>query len=97
MERDFFGRCARPLWPAERKAMINRESKVSVRQCELLGLCRSSLYYRPKPISEADLLLICRLDELHLNHPFLGARRLAASSSARASIWVAVMWAALCS
>lgn len=45
-------------------------------------------------ISEADSLLIRRRDELHLNRPFLGARRLLVSSSARASMWVAVMWTA---
>lgn len=48
-----------------------------MRQCELLGLCRSSLYYHPRPVSEADLALMRRIDELHLAHPFLGARRLA--------------------
>jgi putative transposase len=48
-----------------------------MRQCALLGLSRSSLYYRPQPIAEADLRLMRRLDELHLTHPFLGARRLA--------------------
>ena len=48
-----------------------------MRQCELLDLCRSSLYYRPKPVSPADLRLMRRIDELHLAHPFLGARRLA--------------------
>jgi putative transposase len=48
-----------------------------VRQCELLEVCRSSLYYRPPPVSAADLALMRRLDELHLNYPFLGARRLA--------------------
>ena len=48
-----------------------------MRQCELLGLCRSSLYCHPKPVSEADLALMRRIDELHLKHPFLGARRLA--------------------
>ena len=48
-----------------------------MRQCELLGLCRSSLYYHPKPVSQADLALMRRIDELHLKHPFLGARRLA--------------------
>jgi len=48
-----------------------------MRQCELLGVCRSSLYYEPKPVSPADLALMRRLDELHLAHPFLGARRLA--------------------
>jgi putative transposase len=48
-----------------------------MRQCELLDLCRSSWYYRSRPVSAADLALMRRLDELHLEHPFLGARRLA--------------------
>jgi putative transposase len=48
-----------------------------MRQCELLEVCRASLYYRPAPVSAADLALMRRLDELHLNYPFLGARRLA--------------------
>jgi putative transposase len=48
-----------------------------MRQCELLDLCRSSLYYEPAPVSAADLALMRRLDELHLEYPFLGARRLA--------------------
>ena len=48
-----------------------------MRQCQLLGLCRSSLYSHPKPVSQADLALMRRIDELHLKHPFLGARRLA--------------------
>ena len=43
-------------------------------QCQLLGLSRSSAYYRPRGVSEADLRLMRRLDELHLEHPFLGAR-----------------------
>jgi putative transposase len=46
-------------------------------QCELLDLCRSSLYYQSQPVSPADLALMRRIDELHLAHPFLGARRLA--------------------
>jgi putative transposase len=45
-------------------------------QCELLGLSRSSVYYRPRAVGEADLLLMRRIDELHLEHPFLGARKL---------------------
>ena len=59
--------------------MIDRDTTALsiMRQCELLGLSRSSLYYRPQPISEADLLLMRRMDEVHLTHPFLGARRLA--------------------
>src|SRR5262249_15356544 len=46
-------------------------------QCELLGLSRSPVYYRPRGIAEGDLLLMRRIDELHLEHPFLGARKLA--------------------
>ena len=48
-----------------------------MRQCELLELCRSSLYYTPKPVSAADLALMRSIDALHLAHPFLGSRRLA--------------------
>ena len=46
------------------------------RQASLLGLSRSSVYYRPAPIPEADLTLMRRIDALHLEHPFLGARML---------------------
>jgi putative transposase len=47
-----------------------------VRQVRLLELSRSSVYYQPQPISEADLQLMRRIDELHLEHPFAGARML---------------------
>jgi putative transposase len=58
--------------------MIDREAALSiVRQCELLELSRSSVYYQPRPVSAADLAIMRRLDELHLAHPFLGARKLA--------------------
>jgi putative transposase len=57
--------------------LIDRQSKLPImRQCELLDLCRSSLYYQPKASSPADLALMRRIDELHLAHPFLGSRRL---------------------
>ncbi len=57
--------------------MIDREHELPVvRQCELLGLSRSTAYYQPVPIPEADLRLMRRLDELHLKWPFLGSRRL---------------------
>lgn len=48
-----------------------------MRQCELLDVCRSSLYYQPQPVAEADLTLMRHIDGLHLAHPFLGARRFA--------------------
>ena len=58
--------------------MIDREAALPiVRQCELLQLSRSSVYYQPRPVSAADLALMRCLDELHLAHPFLGARKLA--------------------
>ena len=48
-----------------------------MRQCQLLDLCRSSLYYQPTATSPADLALMRRIDELHLEYPFFGSRRLA--------------------
>lgn len=57
--------------------MIDRAHELPVlRQCELLALSRSTAYYRPQPVSEADLTLMRRIDELHLKWPFLGSRRL---------------------
>src|SRR5436190_15630814 len=46
------------------------------RQAELLDLSRSNVYYLPRPVSDSDLLLMRRIDELHLNFPFAGARML---------------------
>jgi putative transposase len=53
------------------------QKHISMRQCELLDLCRSSLYYQPQPVSPADLRVMRCIDELHLAHRFFGARRLA--------------------
>lgn len=47
-----------------------------VAQCRLLALPRSSFYYRPEPIPDADLKLMKRIDELHLEYPFAGSRML---------------------
>lgn len=58
--------------------MIDRGSKLSVtRQCEILDLNRTGVYYTPRPVCAADLTLMRRIDELHLEHPFYGARKLA--------------------
>jgi putative transposase len=46
------------------------------RQGELLAISRSNLYYLPRPTSDADLALMRRIDELHLNYPFAGSRML---------------------
>jgi putative transposase len=47
-----------------------------VRQAQLLELSRSAVYYEPLPTSDADLTLMRRIDELHLEHPFAGSRML---------------------
>jgi putative transposase len=59
--------------------MIERGVEMTIkRQAELLKLTRSHVYYRPQPVPERDLRLMRRLDELHLEAPFYGARKLAA-------------------
>jgi putative transposase len=58
--------------------MIDRGVKLPVkRQAELLDLSRSSVYYTPRPLSPRDLTLMRRIDELHLELPFYGSRKLA--------------------
>jgi len=55
--------------------MIDREHPLSVaHQARLLQISRGSVYYQPRPTSESDLALMRRIDELHLEHPFMGAR-----------------------
>ena len=61
----------------ERRAMIHVNDIMSVRrQCELLDVNRSSLYYVPVEPDQDDLKLMRRMDELHLKHPFFGSRML---------------------
>jgi len=57
--------------------MIDRDHDLPItRQAELLAISRGSVYYLPRPVSDADLALMRHLDELHLEHPFMGARML---------------------
>jgi len=57
--------------------MIDRTHPLPIgRQCQLLQLARSTAYYQPKPVSEIALALMRRMDELHLQYPFAGARML---------------------
>jgi len=57
--------------------MIDRAHPMPItRQCEILDLSRSSVYYRAVPIPEADLALMRRIDEIHLKLPFFGSRRI---------------------
>jgi putative transposase len=59
--------------------MIEHEEceALSVRsQCEILGLCRSSLYYEPMPVSAEDKAVMDKIDEIYTQWPFYGARRM---------------------
>jgi putative transposase len=57
--------------------MIDRGHDLPVtRQAKVLQLARSSVYYQLRPASVEDLALMRRLDELHLDYPFAGARML---------------------
>jgi putative transposase len=57
--------------------MIDRTHRLGLgRQAKALGISRGSVYYLPQPTREADLALMRRIDELHLDHPFAGSRML---------------------
>lgn len=64
---------------AERKTMVRRDHPLLSlsRQCEILSISRSSLYYRAKGESPENLLLMRRIDELFLKYPFYGSRQMA--------------------
>ncbi len=57
--------------------MIDRSHTLPIkRQAEIVNISRGSVYYESEPISAADLELMRRIDELHLELPFAGARML---------------------
>jgi hypothetical protein len=57
--------------------MIDRGHKLPLtRQTQLLLLGRGSLYDAPRPVPLGELAVMRRIDALHLNYPFAGARML---------------------
>jgi len=55
--------------------MIDRSHDCPVsQQARMLGISRGSIYYLPRPVSAADLSIMRRIDELHLDYPFAGSR-----------------------
>jgi putative transposase len=57
--------------------MIDRDHGLSIaKQAKVLGISRGSVYYLPRPVSPADLAVMRRMDELHLDFPFAGSRML---------------------
>lgn len=62
---------------AARRELIEAIEQPSIRhQCELLNISRGSYYYQPCPETEENLALMRLLDELHLEHPAWGSRKL---------------------
>ena len=62
-----------------KRALIEAADKriAVVRQCELIGLARSSFYYEPAVENEYNKMLMNMIDELYTEHPFLGSRKMA--------------------
>ena len=57
--------------------MIDREHNLPIsKQAEVLRISRGSVYYLPRPVPDADLAIMRRLDRLHLEFPFAGSRML---------------------
>ena len=57
--------------------MIDRSHDLPItRQAKMLNVSRGSVYYLPRAPSSADLALMRRMDELHLDFPFAGSRML---------------------
>ena len=56
---------------------ISYSPKLSLRfQCDLLNINRSSYYYKPVCVNEVDLKIMRRIDEIYLNFPFYGSRKI---------------------
>ncbi len=57
--------------------MIDPAHDLSItKQAEALNISRGSVYYLPRPVPDADLAIMRRLDRLHLEFPFAGSRML---------------------
>jgi putative transposase len=55
--------------------MIDKEHELPItKQCHILELSRSSIYYEPAPVSDKDRELMRLIDEIHLEEPYLGSR-----------------------
>jgi hypothetical protein len=70
--------------------MIDRSHDLPItKQAKALGISRGSVYSLPRPVPAADLAMMRRIDELHLNYPFAGNRsRQAAPCGRRSSTFI---------
>ncbi|WP_420821918.1 IS3 family transposase [Pseudorhodobacter turbinis] len=80
VENDFLSQGLKPMSPSERKAMINadRTDLSLTKQCKLLKISRSSLYYAPVGVNAETLKLMNEIDRVFMKYPFFGSRQIAA-------------------
>jgi len=65
--------------PKERKKMVSKQVDISLsRQCKILKISRSSLYYTPMGFSAETLELMRQIDRVFTKYPFFGSRQIAA-------------------
>ncbi|WP_339715255.1 IS3 family transposase [uncultured Sneathiella sp.] len=65
--------------PKERRKMVNKNASISLkRQCKILKLSRSALYYKPVGFSPETLDLMRQIDRVFTQYPFFGSRQIAA-------------------
>ncbi|EGR1094091.1 IS3 family transposase [Vibrio cholerae] len=77
MENGFFGQSARSLDRAQRKSSLVKSTPLPIkRQCELLNIARSTAYYQHIGLSAEEITLRPMIDEIHLQYPFMGSRRI---------------------
>ncbi|EGQ8579457.1 IS3-like element ISVpa4 family transposase [Vibrio cholerae] len=77
MENGFFGQSTRSLDRAQRKSSLVKSTPLPIkRQCELLNIARSTAYYQPIGLSAEEITLRRMIDEIHLQYPFMGSRRI---------------------
>ncbi|MBB6579832.1 transposase-like protein [Comamonas odontotermitis] len=77
LENDFLEGVLIKRRHAERETMIDPDHNLPIRrQAQLVNISRGSVYYQAKLVSDADLALMRRIDELHLKLLFAGARML---------------------
>jgi putative transposase len=70
--------------PGIRLEMVNREHRLPVgRQARLLSLSRGSVYYLPRPVPAADLVIMNRIDKLHLEYLWAIAKHLPGFAGSR--------------
>lgn len=61
----------------QKKSMIDESDAVSIaKQCDLVGINRSTYYYKAQPVNERDLKMMAEMDKLHLEDPTRGTRRM---------------------